>query len=398
MHEVMKGHIERGELPGLVTAVSRRGKVQVDPIGTKAMGAPDAMRRDTIFRISSMTKPITATAAMILVEDGKLRLDEPVDGLLPELAGRRVLKRLDGPLDDTVPARRAITLRDLLTFRMGFGIVWGPPDAYPIQRAANALRLGAFGPPKPLEPPPPDEWIRRFGTLPLMHQPGERWMYNTGAEVLGVLIARAAGKPFETFLRERIFDPLRMKDTSFSVPASKLDRLAASYIARDPFQHDASGTDPYDPIERSQWAQPPAFPSGGAGLVSTVDDYLAFGTMMLHRGALGSVRILSAAAVDAMTTDQLTVEQKAVSDVRPSGYWNNHGWGLGLAVVTGPDDFSANPGRFGWDGGLGTSWASDPNEDLVAILMTQRAAFPAASGVYRDFWAGVYRQQLAPPG
>src|SRR5919205_2361155 len=204
MREVMAGYVERGEVPGLVTLVSRRGNLHVDAIGTKAVGGSDPMGRDTIFRISSMTKPITAAAAMILVEECKLRLDEPVDRLLPELADRKVLKRLDGPLDDTVPAKRAITVRDLLTFRMGLGMIMGPPDVYPILKAANEQQIG-MGPPSPSTMPAPDEWMRRLGSLPLMHQPGEKWMYNTGSDVLGVLIARAAGQPLETFLRERIF-------------------------------------------------------------------------------------------------------------------------------------------------------------------------------------------------
>src|SRR5437667_9245914 len=229
MHDVMTGYVERGEVPGLVTLVSRRGEVHVDAIGTLAYEDSDPMRRDTIFRISSMTKPITAAATMILVEECKVRLDEPVDRLLPELAERQVLKRLDGPLDDTVPANRPITVRDLLTFRMGLGIVMAPPGTYPIQKAMSEQLLGQ-GPPSPSTPPAPDEWIRRLGTLPLMHQPGERWMYNTGSDVLGVLIARASGRPFETFLRERLFEPLGMLDTGFSVAAAKLDRLATSYL------------------------------------------------------------------------------------------------------------------------------------------------------------------------
>src|SRR5207245_542654 len=164
----------------------------------------------------------------ILVEECKLRLDEPVDRLLPELADRTVLRRPDGPLDDTVPAIRPISVRDLLTFRMGFGLMMAPPDAYPILQAASELQIG-MGPPSPSSMPPPEEWIRRLGTLPLMHQPGEQWMYNTGSDVLGVLIARASGQPLETFLRERLFEPLGMKDAGFSVPAARLDRLATSY-------------------------------------------------------------------------------------------------------------------------------------------------------------------------
>src|SRR2546429_2222301 len=196
MHEVMAGYVERGEVPGLVTLVSRRGEVHVDVIGTQAIGDSPPMRRDTIFRISSMTKPIIAVATMILVEECKLRLDEPVDRWLPELAERQVLKRLDGPLDDTVPAKRPITVRDLLTFRMGFGQMMTPPDAYPILSAANEQQIG-MGPPSPSTMPAPNEWMRRLGRLPLMHQPREQWMDKTGADLVGVLITRASGQPMQ---------------------------------------------------------------------------------------------------------------------------------------------------------------------------------------------------------
>jgi CubicO group peptidase (beta-lactamase class C family) len=383
MHDVMAGYVERGEVPGLVTLVSRRGEVHVDAIGMKAVEGLDPMRRDTIFRISSMTKPITAVATMILVEECKVRLDEPVDRLLPELAGRKVLKRLDGQLQDTVPANRPITMRDLLTFRMGFGQMMAPPDAYPILKAASELQIG-MGPPAP---PAPDEWIRRLGTLPLMHQPGEKWMYDTGSDVLGVLIARASGQPLETFFRERLFEPIGMKDTGFSVPAPKLDRLATSYWT-DP----ASGLlVVYDEAVGGQWSREPAFPSGVGGLVSTIDDYLAFGQMMLSQGKHGNERILSRLSVELMTTDQLTPEQKAVSGLIP-GYFDSHGWGFGVSMVTRRDDVAAVPGRFGWDGGLGTSWYSDPREDMVTILMTQRAwTSPSPPSVCLDFWTSAYQ-------
>lgn len=386
MHDVMAGYVERGEVPGIVTLVSRRGEVHVDVIGMKAVEGLDPMRRDTIFRISSMTKPITAAATMILVEECKVRLDEPVDRWLPELADRKVLKRLDGPLDDTVPANRPITVRDLLTFRMGFGQMMAPPDAYPILKAASEQQIG-MGPPSPSTLPAPNEWMRRLGQLPLMHQPGEKWMYNTGSDVLGVLIARASGQPLETFLRERLFEPLDMKDTGFSVQAASLDRLATSYW-----------TDPqsgqlvvYDEARGGQWSRPPAFPSGAGGLVSTIDDYLAFGQMMLNHGKHGSERILSRLSVELMTTDQLTPEQKAVSGLVP-GYFDSHGWGFGVSVVTRRDDVAAVPGRYGWDGGLGTSWYSDPKEDMVIILMTQRAWTSASPPhVCLDFWTSAYQ-------
>lgn len=381
MHKVMAGYVERGDIPGLVTLVSRGGEVHIDVIGTSARGESAPMRRDTIFRVSSMTKPITAAATMILLEECTLRLDEPVDALLPELAARRVLKRLDGPIEDTVPAARPITVRDLLTFRMGFGQMMTLPDASPILTVAHAQHIG-MGPPMPAMMPEPDEWLRRLGQLPLMHQPGERWIYNTGSDVLGVLIARASGQPFETFLRERLFEPLGMKDTGFCVPRASLDRLATSYW-----------TDPssgklvvYDEAETGQWSQPPAFPSGAGGLVSTIDDYAAFGQMMLSLGKHKNSRILSRLSVEAMTTDQLTPEQKAVSGLVP-GYFASHGWGFGLSMVTRRTGIAEVPGRYGWNGGLGTSWYTDPKEDLVMILLTQRAwTSPTPPNVCLDFW------------
>jgi CubicO group peptidase (beta-lactamase class C family) len=385
MHEVMARYVERGEVPGIVTLVCRRDEVHADAIGMKAAGASDPVRRDTIFRIASMTKPITAAAAMILVEECKLRLDEPVDRLLPELADRMVLQRLEAPLNYTVPANRPIIVRDLLTFRMGFGIVMAPPGTYPIQTATSELLLGQ-GPPRPQTPPAPDEWIRRLGTLPLMHQPGEKWMYHTGSDVLGVLIARAAGQPFEAFLRERIFEPLGMMDTAFSVPAGKLDRLATSY-----WNHPETGQlELYDPAEGGEWSRSPAFPSGGGGLVSTVDDFLAFGQMMLNNGEHGSERILSRPSVELMTTDHLTPEQKAVSGLGP-GFFDSHGWGFGVSVVT-RREVAGSIGGFGWAGGLGTSWCSDPREGMVGILLTQRAwTSPIPPDVCRDFWTLAYQ-------
>ena len=384
LHDVMAAHVERDEVPGLVALVSRGGVVHVDAIGAKSLGG-EPVGRDTIFRISSMTKPIAAAAAMILVEECKVRLDEPVDRLLPELSGRKVLKRLDGPLDDTVPANRAITVRDLLTFRLGWGIVMARPDTFPIQRAMDELELGQ-GPPSPSIPPEPDEWIRRLGTLPLMHQPGDQWMYNTGSDVLGVLIARASGQPFETFLRERLFEPLGMKDTGFSVPAADLGRLATGY--RTNFR---TGVLEVFDEPAGQWSRPPAFPSGGGGLVSTVDDYLAFGQMMLNRGKHESERVLSRPSVELMTTDHLTTEQKAASALVP-GFWDSHGWGFGVSVLTRREHVGPALGTFGWDGGLGTTWHSDPQEDMVTILMTQRAwTSPDPPEVCRDFWTSAYQ-------
>ena len=386
MHDVMAGYIDRGQVPGLVALVSRAGELRVDALGSLAVGGQSPVQRDTIFRIASMTKPVTAAAAMILVEECRLRLDEPVDRLLPELADRKVIKRFEGALDDTVPAKRSITVRDLLTFRMGFGIVVAPPDPCPILKAASDLRIG-LGPPSPASMPAPDEWIRRLGSLPLMHQPGKRWMYSTGSDVLGVLIARASGQPFEAFLRERIFDALGMKDTGFSVPAEKINRLATSY-ATNP---QTGAFEVYDQPANGQWSRPPAFPAGASGLVSTADDFLAFSQMMLNKGKLGSVRILSRASVELMTTDQLTPEQKATSGLTEV-FFESRGWGFGVSIVTRRTELAASIGMYGWDGGLGTSWRADPTEDLTGILLTQ-CMWPSPSGpdVFLDFWAALYQ-------
>jgi len=332
-----------------------------------------------------MTKPVIAAATMICVEECALRLDEPADRLLPELADRRVLTRLDAPLEDTVPAHRPVSVRDLLTFRMGFGIPMAPPDAYPVTRAALELNLGQHMP-APAGPPEPDEWIRRLGTLPLMHQPGEKWMYNTGADVLGVLIARASGQPLETFLAERVFGPLGMSDTGFAVPASQQSRLATSYWT-DP----ATGKVAVYDEPSGQWSSLPAFPSGGGGLVSTADDYLVFGQLLLGMGKYGGERILSRPSVELMTADHLTPAQKAVSGLVP-GFFDSHGWGFCMSVLTRRDNVAMAPGTFGWDGGMGTCWYCDPAEDMITILMTNQAwTSPEPPALCRDFWTSAYQ-------
>src|ERR1700733_13347250 len=236
---VMAGHVERGDLPGLVMLVSRHGEAQVDAIGRLAFEG-SSMTRDTIFRITSMTKPVTAAAAMILVDEGRLQLDDAVDRWLPELANRKVLLSIDALVHQTVPARRPITLRDLLTFRCGYGIIPIFPERLPIQRAYAEAGLA----PGPVFPSfPPDELMRRYGSLPLVYQPGERWLYNAGTEILGVLIARVAGVTFGEFLQERTFPPPGRKEPAFHVPKDKQHRFATSY-ARDP---DTKGLRVFDP-------------------------------------------------------------------------------------------------------------------------------------------------------
>jgi CubicO group peptidase (beta-lactamase class C family) len=384
MRDVMSGYVERSEVPGLVTLVSRRDEANVDALGKRSIdgAGSQSVRRDTIFRIASMTKPITAIATMILVEESKLHVDESVDRLLPELANRNVLKRVDGPLDDTVPARRSITVRDLLTFQLGLGFLLAPPDTHPIVKAMYERDVGVT--PFPAQMPhPPDEWMRRLGTLPLMYQPGESWLYNTGSDVLGVLIARASGGPLETFFRERIFEPLGMKDTSFYVPADKLDRFVSCYS----FNSQTKKLDLIDP-PNGQWSHSPTFPSGASGLVSTVDDYLAFARMMLNKGTFGEKRLVAASSIEMMTANQLPPDQQQMGRLILG---ENTGWGFGVSVLIKPDGLAMRAGRYGWNGGLGSSWWNDPNEGLTAIILTERAYESAdPPNVIKDFWKSAY--------
>lgn len=382
MRQVMAGHVERGEVSGLVWAVSRNGETHVEATGTLAFNGTAPMRRDSIFRIASLAKPVTATAAMILVEECRLRLDDPVDEWLPELANRHVLKAIDGPLNETVPARRPITLRDLLTLRFGLGAIMVYPIRYPVQ---HAMEEADVGPGADVFRGTPDDYMKRIGLLPLVHQPGEGWLYHTGLDVAGVLIARAAGQPLSVFMQERIFGPLGMKNTGFSVPDDKVERLATAY-ARD-FQTGKLGV--HDEAKGGLFAKPATFESGAGGLVSTADDYLAFQQMMLGKGKLGNERILSRASVELMTMDHLTPEQKAGAKM----FFNdNTSWGLGMAVAIRRDDLWLTPGRFGWDGGYGTSAYADPTEGLAGVLLTQRLMdSPQPPKHFVDFWTSAYQ-------
>jgi CubicO group peptidase (beta-lactamase class C family) len=386
LHAALARHVEPDAVPGLVALVAREDEVHVEAIGDRTVGGAP-VTRDTVFRVASMTKAVTAVATLMLVEECRLRLDDPVDELLPELANRRVLRRVDGPLDDTVPAHRPITVRDLLTFTMGTGLLMAPPDSYPIQQAMTVLDLGQ-GVPQPATMPEPDEWLPRLGTLPLMYQPGERWLYNTGADVLGVLVARASGRPFERFLRERLFEPLGMGSTGFSVAPEQLSRFTSCYWT-DP----ATGTRAvYDEAAGGQWAAPPAFPSGAAGLVSTVDDFLAFSRMLLDGGRFDGERILSRASVALLSSDRLTPEQKALSDNLSPGFFNAHGWGFGVSVVTRQTELGHPVHQYGWNGGLGSSWAIDPVDRVIGVILTSRAfTSPAAPPVVQDFWTSAYQ-------
>jgi len=388
VREVLERHVDGGYVPGAVAVVARHGEVHIEATGKLAFegaGSGTPMAADTICRIGSMTKPIVAACAMTLVEDCTLRLDDPVDEFLPELADMTVLADPGGPLEDTVPAKRPITLRDLLTFTLGTGMVPAEPGTVPISDALNALQSD--------EPISPDEWIRRLGALPLVCQPGERWMYHTAANVTGVLIARATGTSFGDALRERICGPLGMKDTAFSVGSHSISRLSTAY-QRD----DATGEVVIEDGPDGYWSRPPTFEDGGGGLVATAADFLAFASALLAGGA--RERVLSRPSVTLMTSDHLTPAQKAVSGFTP-GYFDDIGWGFGMSVRTrrphvGPSPgvsypWAASVGSYGWPGVYGTGWCNDPAEDMTTILMIQRAPAPPALPILLDFWTAAYQ-------
>jgi len=350
---VAASHVGDHEVPGLVALVAQGDEVHVEAIGALSIGGRP-VERGSLFRIASTTKPITAAATLALVREGLFELDEPVNRLLPELANRRVMRRMDGPLNDTVPAVGPVTVRGLLTFTFGFGMalqMFMATEPWPAVAAATQAGLATIGPPQPDAFVDPDTWIAHFGELPLLAQPGEQWLYNTGSHVLSVLCARAAGMSYDDVLRTRIFEPLGMPDTGFYT--EDVLRLATAY------QPTADGLAVWDAPD-GQWSRPPSFHDGAAGLLSTVDDLLAFARMLLRRGE----PVLTADQVREMSRDHLTAPQREFG----MAFLGGRGWGLGTSVVLdGPW-----AGAIGWDGGLGTSFLVHPERDLAVIVLTQR--------------------------
>jgi CubicO group peptidase (beta-lactamase class C family) len=389
LSSVLHDYVERGEIPGIVALIHRHGEeAYTETIGWQDREAQIPIQRDTLFRIMSMTKPVTAVAALMLVEEGRLRLYDPVDAWLPELTHRMVMRDPNGEPAEVYPSPRSITLHDLLTYRLGIG--WGTSSLWP--------RIFALFPYPPhleqSERLDPDAWMARLSALPLLYEPGARWLYEVASDALGVLIARVTSQPLEMVLRQRIFEPLGMRDTSFVVPQDKRSRLAVLYAKT------ATGELTVADHPRSTgWAVPPLFPSGGAGLVSTADDYQRFGRMLLGQGKLDSVRLLSRKTVEAMTTDYLTPEQHTHPffpfdryDADWSEMWTNRGFGYGVAVRTRQIGLGPSVGSFGWPGAFGTTWIADPEEDLMATLLLQvGSANPFYTQVGEDFVTLTYQ-------
>jgi CubicO group peptidase (beta-lactamase class C family) len=377
MKTLLEGHVAKGSAPGLVALVSRSGEAEVVTAGRMSLDGPAPMRRDAIFRLASMTKPVTAVAALMLVDEGRLRLDEPVERLLPELADRRVLRTLSSPVDDTVPATRPITVEDVLSFRLGWGVQFDP--GLPIQKVV--ADLPGFGMPNPASPLTPDAYMRRLHAVPLMAQPGERWLYTAGSNVLGVLVARAAGKPLDVVFQERILGPLGMGDTGFWIPRDKIGRTVTGYFPQE-------GKLVLFDAADGRYAKPPNFPAGDSGLVSTVDDFAAFARFLATGLAPDGRRLITQASLKAMRTNHLTPAQMRDGEMILGP---GRGWGYGVGVVVEPNIDGVPPGAYGWNGGFGTSWFNDPAKGLTAVLLTQRV-FDSADPpqLHKDFWRAAY--------
>jgi len=344
LRSLLESAVDRGLAPGAAALVAHGDDVEVASAGE--------IEPDSIVRLASTTKPIMAAAVMLLVDDGRLSLGDPVARWLPELKSPQVVRTPESPIDDVVPADRAITVEDLLTFRAG----WGFPSDFSLPAVVELFeRLPVFGP-KEI----PDQWLVTLSRVPMLRQPGEAWLYNTCSDIQGVLVARVSEQPLPEFLAERIFEPLGMVDSAFQVPAEKIDRLPPYHRGEDV------------PVEERLWTEPPVFPSGSGGLVSTLADWHRFGRMLLAQGG----DLLSAESVRLMTTDHLTQEQRDASTL----FLEGAGWGFGGSVEPG--------GRYGWVGGTGTSAHVAQSTRTVGVLHTQvMMTGPTPPPLMREFWA-----------
>ncbi len=353
--------VDAGDLSGFVTLVWRKGEIaQVNVVGYRDLAAKAPMTRDTLFRIASMTKPVTTVAALMLLEEGKFRLEDPITKWLPEFSGMQVLKEATGPIDQTYPSPRDITVEDLMTHRAG--LAYGFTSIGPIAQA-HEDRLGS-----PLGTPlTPEAWLKALGGLPLSYPPGERFHYSHATEVLGFLVARIEGKPIGQVLKDRIFGPLGMTDTDFWCPPAKHGRMAKLYRMNP-------DTEQLEDVSFPAETQQPVYEAGGGGLVSSIDDYLKFARMLLGKGEVDGVRLLKTETVEMMATSRLTPAQRAIPFMGMP-FWLSQSFGLGLSII---QDAAAHEwmgagsaDAFGWPGAFGTWWQADPAQDLIAIYMIQ---------------------------
>jgi CubicO group peptidase (beta-lactamase class C family) len=373
LHDILQKHVDNGGMPGAVGMVVRGDLAEVAAVGSVDTEGTAPMARDSIFRIASITKPITAAAVMTLVDERRVGLSDPIGKWLPELAHPNVVRTPASEIDDVVPVARPITVFDLLTSTAGYG--FASDFSLPaVQRLFPVQQDGRH----PQRFPAPDTWLAELAEVPLVYQPGEGWLYDTCSCLQGILVSRVTGRSLPDFLADRLFAPLGMVDTSFFVPADKLNRFTSYY------QNNEAGELELADAPNGQWSIEPAFPLGNGGLASTADDWLAFGRMLLAGGtAKDGKRVLSAESVRLMTADHTTPAHREIGAL----FLEGQGWGFGAAVDINTNDPWTVPGRYGWVGGTGTSAHITPSTRTVAILLTQVAAdSPVPPERMRDFW------------
>ncbi|MEU4875072.1 serine hydrolase domain-containing protein [Streptomyces sp. NPDC021608] len=372
LRDTLQRYVDDGSVPGAVGLVARGDEVEAVSVGSRDAEGTAPMTRDSVFRIASITKPVTAAALLTLVEEGTVGLDAPVAEWLPELAEPMVVRTPSAPVDDVVPAARPITVEDLLSSRPG----WGFPSDFALPAVQALFDVQKDGR-APQAFPEPDVWLADLARVPLLHQPGEAWLYGTASDVQGVLIARASGRTLPAFLAERIFEPLGMRDTAFEVPKEKRDRFTTAY------RPDGTGALELADAPDGEWSGLPRFPSGGGGLASTADDWLAFARMLLDGGEANGHRVLSPTSVSRMTANHLSAAQREGGAL----FLEGQGWGYGGSVDVDPLAPWNVPGRYGWVGGTGTTAHVVPRTGTVTILLTQTAMTdPTPTPLMRDFW------------
>lgn len=350
LQQLVDRAVAAGRVPGAVALVSRPGGAEVACSGVRTVdGQP--MARDCLFRIASISKPILAAATLVLHEQGRLGLDDAVEQWLPELADPVVLRAIDGPVEDVVPAERPITVRDLLTFQGGHG----QPERFDVPIAPVLFERLGEGPPRPGEHAEPAEWMRLLSEVPLLHQPGAGWTYNTGSDILGVLLARLTHAPLDEVLTDTVLEPVGMTDTGFWT--GQTDRLVSYYRRTD------AGLELVDPPD-GQWARPPRFPSGAGGLLSTVADWWAFGQMLLAGGKHRGHQVLTPESVRLMTSVHVDGGPRHL-------FLDGQGWGMGLGVDLRRTHPWNVPGRYGWVGGTGTAGYVIPSTGTVVVWLSQ---------------------------